>query len=178
VRVAEARIEIEAYAEERAPFDDFDAAFRTAMGSEADIGGRLVTRPQCEALAFARAFPHGNPPQVALSDPDHILDPGQPLEAVITGEAVRYITLLLVRPDGSVVDLSDYLRREGPELKIAVIVQGRGPYLLVAVDTVFPLVKPDFLTAGKVNDIFANLRAGNTARNYDMKTSLAYFVVG
>ena len=178
VRVAEAQIEIEAYADEAAPFYDFDEAFKTAMGSEAQIGGRLVTRPQCEALAFARAFPHGDPPEVSLSDPDHALAAGQPLEAVITGEAVRYITLLLVRPDGSVVDLSDYLKRQGPELKIAVIVQGRGPHLLVAVDTIFPLVKPDFLTPGKVNDIFANLRAGNTARNYDMKTSLAYFVIG
>ena len=178
VRVAEARIEIEAYADEAAPFYDFDAAFKTTMGSEAQIGGRLVTRPQCEALAFARAFPHGDPPEVGLSDPDHRLEPGQPMEAVITGEAVRYITLLLVRPDGSVVDLSDYLKREGLELKIAVIVQGRGPHLLVAVDTIFPLVKPDFLVPGKVNDIFANLRAGNTARNYDMKTSLTYFVIG
>jgi penicillin-insensitive murein DD-endopeptidase len=178
VAVAEARIEIEAYADEAAPFYVFDDAFETALGSEAQIGGRLVTRAQCEALAFARAFPHGDPPQVTLSDPDHALAPGQPLEAVITGEAVRYITLLLVRPDGSVVDLSDYLRREGAELTIAVIVQGRGPHLLVAVDTVFPLVKPDFLMEGKVNDIFANLRAGNTARSFDMKTSLAYFVIG
>ena len=80
-------------------------------------------------------------------------------------------------PDGSIFDLSDYLKREGQELKIAVIVQGHGPHLLVAVDTVFPLVKPDFLVGGKVNNIFANLRAGNTARNYDMKTSLAYFVL-
>jgi penicillin-insensitive murein endopeptidase len=177
VRVAAARIEIEAFADEAAPFYDFDAAFTAAMGSEAQIGGRLVSAAQCEALAFARAFPHGSPPQITLSDPDNVLAPGQPMEAVITGEAVRYITLLLVRPDGSIFDLSDYLRREGQELKIAVIVQGHGPHLLVAVDTVFPLVKPDFLVAGKVNNIFANLRAGNTARNYDMKTSLAYFVL-
>ncbi len=177
VRVAEARIEIEAFADEAAPFYDFDEAFKTALGSEAQVGGRLVSRRQCEALAFARAFPHGAPPRITLSDPDNVLAPGQPMEAVITGEAVRYITLLLVRPDGSVFDLSDYLKREGPELKIAVIVQGRGPHLLVAVDTIFPLVKPDFLVPGKVNDIFANLRAGNTARNYDMKTSLAYFVL-
>lgn len=178
MRVAEARIEIEAFADEAAPFYDFDEAFKTALGSEAQVGGRLVSPAQCEALAFARAFPHGDPPQVSLSDADHMLAPGQPLEAVITGEAVRYITLLLVRPDGSVVDLSDYLKRKGPELKIAVIVQGHGPHLLVAVDTVFPLVKPDFLVPGKVNDIFAVLRAGNTARNYDMKTSLAYFLLG
>jgi hypothetical protein len=178
VVVAEARIEIEAYADDAAPFYGFDEAFKTAMGSEAQIGGRLVTHPQCEALAFARAFPHGDPPQVALSDPDHALAPDQPLEAVITGEAVRYITLLLVRPDGSVVDLSDFLRREGRELKISVTVRGLGPHLLVAVDTVFPLVKPDFLIPGKIDDIFANLRAGNRARSYDMKTSLTYFVIG
>ena len=177
VRVAEAGIEIEAYADEAAPFYDFDAAFKSAMNTEAQVGGRLVTPAQCEALAFARAFPHGNPPQITLSDPDHVLAPGEPMRAVITGAAVRYITLLLVRPDGSVFDLSDYLKREGPELKIAVIVQGKGPHLLVAVDTVFPLVKPDFLVPGKVSDIFANLRAGNTARNYDMKTSLSYFVL-
>jgi penicillin-insensitive murein endopeptidase len=178
VQVAEARIEIEAFADEAGPFYAFDEAFKLAMGGEAQIGGRLVSPRQCEALAFARAFPHGNPPQVTLSDPDHVLAPGQPLEAVITGETVRYITLLMVRPDGSVVDLSDYTRWDGPALKIAVIVEGKGPHLLVAVDTVFPLVKPDFLVPGKVNDIFANLRAGNTARNYDMKTSLAYFVLG
>jgi hypothetical protein len=138
----------------------------------------LVTQRQCEALAFARAFPHGDPPEITLSDPDHALALEQPLDAVITGETVRYITLLLVRPDGSVVDLSDYLRRDGPKLGIAVIVEGTGPHLLVTVDTNIPLVKPDFLVPGKVNDIFANLRAGNTARNYDMKTSLAYFVIG
>ncbi len=69
VRVAEARIEIEAYADDAAPFFDFDQAFTAAMGSEAQIGGRLVTRPQCEALAFARAFPHGDPPQVSAGGP-------------------------------------------------------------------------------------------------------------
>ena len=175
---AGARIEIEAFADEAAPFYDFDAAFTAAIGSEAQVGGRLITRRQCEALAFARAFPHGEPPELTLSDPDHALAPEQPLEAALTGEAVRYVTLLLVRPDGSVVDLSDYLKREGTRLGIAVIVEGRGPHLLVAVDTAVPLVKPDFLVPGKVNDIFANLRAGNTARDYDMKTSLAYFVIG
>ncbi len=177
VEVAENRINIEAFADDAAPFFDFDGAFKAAIGIEANIGGRVITPAQCDALAFVRAFPHGAPPTVTLDDQDHILDPKQPLFATITGEDVRYITLLMINPDGSVVDISDFMTREGKELKVAVIVPGQGPRLLVAVDTAFPLVKPDFVTPDKVNDIFANLRAGNTARNYDMKTSLAFFVL-
>lgn len=177
VEVAANRINIEAFADDAAPFFDFDGAFKAAIGIEANIGGRLITPDQCEALAFTRAFPHGAPPTITLDDTDHILDQNQPLFATITGEEVRFITLLMVNPDGSVVDVSDFMKREGQELKVAVIVPGQGPRLLVAVDTAFPLVKWDFMAPDKVNDIFANLRSGNTARNYDMKTSMAYFVL-
>ncbi len=179
IKVAEADklINIEAFADDAAPFFDFDGAFKETIGIEANIGGRLIAPGQCDALAFARAFPQGDPPKIILDDPDHILDPEQPLYATITGEAVRYVTLLLVNPDGSVIDASDFMTRVGNELKVAVVIPGQGPRLLVMVDTIFPLVKPDFMTPDKVNDIFANLRAGNTARNYDMKASLAYLVL-
>ncbi|MEO1492982.1 MAG: penicillin-insensitive murein endopeptidase [Pseudomonadota bacterium] len=179
VEVAEAKklINIEAFSDDAAPFFDFDGAFKEQIGIEANIGGRLVSSRQCDALAFARAFPHGDPPKIALDDPDHMLDPGQALFATITGEAVRYITPLIVTPDGFVLDASDFMTREGSLLKLGVQVPGKGPHLLVAVDTIFPLVRTDFMTPDKVNDIFANLREGNTARNYDMKTSMAYFVL-
>ena len=175
VTVAAARIEVEAFADDAAPFHDFDAAFGRAMGTEARIGGRLVTPAQCAALAFAGDFPQPAPPRVALSDPDHVLAPGQPLEATITGEAVRYVTPLLVRPDGSVADLSARMTREGAALKIAATVPGAGPHLLVLADTAFPLLPADYGPTGPT-DLLSALRDGNARRSYDLRVSLAYFV--
>lgn len=175
VTVAAARIEVEAFADDAAPFHDFDAAFGRAMGTEARIGGRLVTPAQCAALAFAGDFPQPAPPRVVFSDPDHVLAPGQPLEATITGEAVRYVTPLLVRPDGSVAVLSSAMTRDGAALKIAAAVPGAGPHLLVLADTAFALLPADYAAPGAA-DVLATLRDGNARRNYDLRISLAYLV--
>ena len=176
VDVSEARITIESFADDPAPFYDFDAGFRTAMGIEARIGGRLVSPAQCAALAFARAFPNDAPPRITLSDPDHILAAGQPLDVTIAGDSVRYVTPLLIRPDGSVVDLSDRVAREGAALKIAAEAPGSGPHLIVAVDTASPVTgtTPNAQGAG---DILSGLRASDLSRDYDLKVSLGYFVV-
>ncbi|HET7408719.1 MAG TPA: penicillin-insensitive murein endopeptidase [Paracoccaceae bacterium] len=176
VEVSEAKITVESFADDSAPFYDFDAAFRAAMGAEAMIGGRLVSSAQCEALAFARAFPNDAPPQITLSDPDRVLGPGQRLEATISGDSVRYVTPLLIRPDGSVIDLSQHMTREGPALKIAAEVPGTGPHLLLAVDTAAPLVHADPARPG-AGDMLASLRAENAAQHSDMKVSLGYFVL-
>ncbi len=181
VTVAAARIEVEAFADDVAPFHDFDAAFGRAMGTEARIGGRLVMPPQCAALALARTFPQPAPPTVTLSDPDHVLSPGQPLEATIAGAGVRYVTPLLVRPDGSVADLSPFLTREGERLTLAATLSeigaGTGPHLLVFADTAAPLVPADYAPPGGSADLLAALRDWAARGDVDLRVSLAYFVV-
>ena len=177
VQVSEALITIESYADDAAPFYDFDAAFKTATGAEARIGGRIVAPAQCDALAFARAYPNGSPLRILLSDSDHVLGHGQPLEARISGDAIRYVTPLLVKPDGSVTDLSPSMTREGAALRIAADIAGSGPHLLLAVDTSVPLLAHDYAPPGAAGDILSNLRAGNAARQYDIRVSPGYFVI-
>lgn len=172
VTIAAARIEVEAFSDAVPPFHDFDAAFRAAMGTEAAVGGRLVTPAQCPALAFARMWPHPAPPKLVLSETDHVAAPGQPLEAVLTGGAMRYVTPLLVGPEGAVTDLSAGVTLEGPSLRIAVPGQASGPHLLVLADTAFPLLPPDY-----AGDALSALAAGDAARGYGLRVSLGYFVV-
>src|SRR5690606_11743167 len=135
------------------------------------IGGRLVSPAQCDALALARAFPNDAPPRITLSDPDHVLTAGQPLEVTIAGESLRHVTPLLIRPDGSVADLSDRMTQEGAALKIAAEVPGSGPHLLLAVDTALPIVRADLVARG-AGDVLPGLRPGDPARDYDLKVAL------
>ncbi len=177
VRIAANSSDVEAFSDRPAPFFTFDDAFKAAIGFEARIGGRLVAPAQCEAVRFVRAFRHNGEGKPVITMDTVVLAEESPVSGRITGEAVRYITLLLVKPSGRIIDLSDYLERRGDTLFFNLIVPGKGPMLLVAVDTSFPLVRTDFLTAGQVDGILENLRSGNTSRHYDMKTSLGYFVL-
>ena len=114
--IAEASIKIEAFADDAAPFYAFDASFLKAIGIEASIGGRLIEQPQCPALAFVRAYPYGNPAPIDSDDPDRTVNVGDILTVSVAAARVRRLTLMLISPDGTILDLTDYLRREGKPL--------------------------------------------------------------
>lgn len=174
-QVSSARINIEAYSDETAPFFDFDAAFKATIGIEANIGGRMVQTPQCAALAFARYFPGGGAANIGMDDPDRILSPGQITQLTLADRPGRKTTLLVIDPNGLVINLTPSLGRQGGGLGTALRASVPGPHLLLELDSATPL--GPLPQTGPAETVFTALSESQNLRGAELRASLAYFVL-
>ena len=175
--IAEASIKIEAFADDAAPFYAFDASFLKAIGIEASIGGRLIQQPQCPALAFVRAYPYGNPAPIDSDDPDRTVNLGDIITVSVAAARVRRLTLMLISPDGTVLDLTDYLQRVGNRWSVSLRAALAGPQVLVAIDTARPIPPENRIAAQRQRDIFALIRDEQDGRDLDPRASVALILV-
>ena len=176
-QIAEAGILIETFADDAAPIFAFDKAFIGAIGIEARVGGRLIQQAQCPALAFVRSFPYGSPAPVEADDEDRTVDVGDIITLSIAVARVRNLTLLLVGPDGTVVDLTDYLARRGNRLSVSLRAAAPGPQVLVAIDTAVPVPLADRQAAQLERDVFQVIRDDAVGRGLDPKASVSLVLV-
>ena len=177
VKVAQAEINIEAFADDIAPFYDFDGAFLAAIGIEARIGARLIRSPQCPALRLVRAFPTATPARIRFDDPDRVIGPAQPFEISIASAGLRNVTILMIDPDGRVSDLSGYATRFGTDIKVRMVVPLAGPRVLLVLDTVRPLQGTEILAPERLGDFFSMVLDENLARDFDIRASMTFFVI-
>ncbi len=84
-----------------APFRGLDQSFREANGYEADIGVRLVSQPQCPAVAFLNQVRNtpGPPLKLELAPPS--VRAGQPVAGAISGADGRDVGVLVIADDGA-----------------------------------------------------------------------------
>ena len=174
-RVSRARINIEAYSDDPAPFYDFDSAFKAAMGMEAHVGGRMVRPPQCAALAFARLFPGGGAADIGMDDPDRIIAANQTTVLELDEKSGRATTLLVIDPTGQVIDLTPALSRQDGKMRTALRASIAGPHLLLALDSTAAL--GPLPASGTADQVFPVLSRSEALRGADLRSSLAYFVL-
>ncbi len=114
IEVTAKTAEIEAFAQSRKPFDDFDAAFTKRLGWEAMIDGGEVAPGHCAALRFARALrvaAKASPAKLEISKTS--LKPGETLEGAFFSDAPE-VTLLVVDDSGGFLDVTGKLTGAGP----------------------------------------------------------------
>ncbi|MGL4324737.1 MAG: hypothetical protein ACRCTD_11925, partial [Beijerinckiaceae bacterium] len=96
------KADVEAFGTGVRPVEVFDAAFKQAMGFEAQIQFRQISGAQCPAVDFLREVP-GNRTATARFDLSaYSLKPGQAVDGTIQGAGLRAVTALLVTDDGLV----------------------------------------------------------------------------
>ena len=84
---------------------------------------------------------------------------------------------MVVWPDGQIFDLTDHLRRQGNRFAVTVKAAGRGPQVIVALDTAVPLPAEARAAAVRERDLFAATRTDNEGRGLDVRASVALIVV-
>ncbi len=103
LRASEAnRADIEAFGTSVEPVDTFDAAFKTALGFEAQIQFRQIGEAQCPAVEFLRRVPGNRAKDARFELQAFSLKPGQAVEGTIQGAGLRSVSALLVTDDGFV----------------------------------------------------------------------------
>ncbi|MEL7471220.1 MAG: penicillin-insensitive murein endopeptidase [Pseudomonadota bacterium] len=173
--VSEQRIDIEAFSDDTAPFYDFDGAFKSSVGIEANVGGRMITSPQCRALSFARLYPGRGATEVAIDDPDRTMSPGETTRIRLSDRPDRATALMVIDPNGYVIDLTKTLVRQGGQIRTALRASVPGPHILLALDSASPL--GNLSLDGTAEVVFAGLSREKAVHGADLKSSLGYFIL-
>lgn len=133
---------VEGFGASTAPFDALDRSFKKSQGFEASIGIRLVTPPQCPAIAFLNKVrgEAARAPRVSLGTVKIRLN--ETLTGTIENFANRVVELLLVGEDGRVQNLSYFLKPGTDSLSFSIEMRGTdisqsasAPRLIMAVAT-------------------------------------------
>ena len=175
-RIAAADIRFETFADDKAPILAFDRSFLQAIGVEPKIGGRIIAQAQCPSLAFVRAHPYGSPTPIETDPGGRAIAPGEPITIAVAAARVRHLAMMVVWPDGQIFDLTDHLERRGNRYAVTLKASGRGPQVLVALDSAEPLTARAREAAVRKRDLFA---ATGTERGgaLDLRASVALIVV-
>jgi serine/threonine-protein kinase len=140
---------VDGFAESSAAFDGLNRAIVQAAGFEPDITGHVVWSHQCAAVDFLRHIYDGQdgaPLKLFLKSLR--VGAGQKLAGEVQGFGDRAVTLVQVREDGTVVDLSSALRPSdgSRDFELQLSSQGAGgpfPQLLIAMASNAPLEMSD-----------------------------------
>jgi predicted Ser/Thr protein kinase len=135
---------IDGYGTDQAAFQVLDEAFKRANGFEADIEVRQVTAQQCPALTFLSRMRGERSRALHLQIGETNLKSGEALTGSIEGVGSDSVQLLLVSDEGTVQDLSTFLKPAGDGRTFNLRMQrvgasGAQPQLLLAVASARPL---------------------------------------
>lgn len=106
------KIAIEGFGRSVQPFERLMAAFKREMGSEPDIGVRIVNDSQCPVLEFVKALKEDSAQPPVLTLDSDVLNSGDTLSGRLTGVRGRPVWLFLVSGKGGVFDISSLLERQ------------------------------------------------------------------
>jgi serine/threonine-protein kinase len=145
VAIGDTAAALEGFGASAEPFTVLDADFRRAIGFEADIGVRQVTKPQCPAIGFLQRLRSERSRAPRLDIERDGLRNGDVLSGMIDRYGDRNVDLVLVSDSGTVQQLSQLLK-PGTDAKTFKIGMkrsdsggGRQPQLLIAIATASPL---------------------------------------
>ena len=105
------------------------------------------------------------------------MDLGQTLTVSVAAARVRSLTLMLISPDGTILDLTDYLQRVGNRWSVSLRAALPGPQVLVAIDTTRPIPTDLRIAAQRQRDIFAVISEDELGRDLDPRASVALILV-
>jgi serine/threonine-protein kinase len=145
VAIGDSAAALEGFGASAEPFTVLDADFRRAIGFEADIGVRQVTKPQCPAIGFLQRLRNERSRAPRLDIERDGLRNGDVLSGMIDRYGDRNVDLVLVSDGGMVQPLSQLLKPGTDAKTFKIGMQraegggGRQPQLLIAIATTSPL---------------------------------------
>ena len=104
---------VEAFGLSREDFATFDRDFSAKFGIAPDVAGYRVWSKQCPAVAFARQISGNAEKNPFLLLKSMRVGSGQPISGEVRNAGDTPLTLLMVREDGTVRNLSDALKAHG-----------------------------------------------------------------
>jgi len=163
---------------DRAGFDRFAAAYRTAFGGDPDLRAELLTPAQCPVAALMKLdrASAALAPRLTLDSLE--VGSGRPLSGAITGLERRRLTLLAVGDEGRAVKLRVQIADDGKSASFSIGLSGDAdsfgkPQVLLAIVSDRPLAALDQFRAGPSADILAKI--GAQWREAGVTASLALF---
>jgi tRNA A-37 threonylcarbamoyl transferase component Bud32 len=173
--------EIDGFGLSRTPFDELDEAFAAEFGFESHIQAKIVWRAQCPVLAFLEQL-RSDPklaPRIDLVR--KTVQAGTLLNGTVSTTPERKLALLLVSADGSVEDVTRFLRpgtgTSSFEIPIGRPAQPGEPRVLLAfasAERLEPLTGPGTQRSDKV---FPKLLAERRLDTTQLGTALGFFHV-
>lgn len=161
VRVTERSAAIDGFSQSKTAWEGFDQAFTSRFGFSPDVVGNRIWSHQCAALQFLRrASGEGVPPILFLASTKVVR--GHSLAGEVRGWDGQSLTLLQVQEDGTVVDVSNALKRDGTaqtfDLRMSRDI-GPGPFpqLLIVVAGPHPPTAPNPAGAQSADRVFATI---------------------
>ena len=164
---------------ERAAFERFESAFKTAFGREPQLDAQLVTPAQCPAAGIMKSAAEGPAPRIALVSLQ--VGTGQPLSGSVTGLSGRPLLLFAVSDDGRAVKLRTQAAPGGDVASFNVALSGDAssvgkPQVLLALVATKPLAGFDAFRAGPSAEVARIL--GAQGREAHAAAALAVFKLG
>ena len=141
---------------ERAAFERFEAAFKSALGREPQLDAELLTPAQCPAAEIMKLAPEGPAPRLALASLQ--VGTGQPLSGSVTGLSGRALLLLAISDDGRAVKLRTQSAPGGDVASFNIALSGDAaslgkPQALLAIVSTKPLATLEAFRAGPSADV-------------------------
>jgi serine/threonine protein kinase len=172
---------IDGYALKATPFDELDRAFLAEFGFEAQIRAMIIKPAQCPVLSFLDRVQ--SDPQLAprIEIPHSLLRAGTALSGSVSGTGTRKLELLLVSVDGSVENVTRFLRPGVAKITFEIplakpSIPGE-PRLLLAMSSAEPLTALNEAGALPSDTFFEKLLADRRLTAQTLGTALGYFQV-
>jgi serine/threonine-protein kinase len=173
---------VEGYGSSVAPFDVFDYEFKRAMGFEADIGVRQVTKAQCPAVTFLAGLRGDRGPVPVIELTSSNVRAGAPLAGKISGYGTRNIGMLLVADDGIVHNLTSALKTAGDTKTFNAPLPRRDdgiglPQLLIVLSSALPLDALKTNQPAAAEQLFSAIQTGLSQKGQMLNATSRYFKV-
>lgn len=180
-RITESSADIDGFALKATPFDELDRAFLAEFGFEARIRAMIIKPAQCPVLTFldrAQSDPK-LAPRIELTHA--LVRAGTPLSGSVSGIGTRKLELLLVSVDGSVENVTRFLRpgqsKVSFEIPMTKAATGGEPRLLLAVSSTEPLAGLTEASALSSDTYFETLLADRRLATEQLGLALGYLQV-
>jgi len=177
-RITDASADIDGFALKATPFDELDRAFLAEFGFEARIRAMIVKPAQCPALTFLDRAPADPKLALRLEITQALLRPGTPLTGSVSGAGTRKLELLLVSVDGTVENVTRFLRpgaeKASFEIPMARTATAGEPRLLLALASSAPLAVLTEAATLPSDTFFETLLADRRLAKERLGTALGY----
>lgn len=179
LEIGDRKAVLEGFGRGTEPFVDFDSAFKTAQGFEAQISLRSLTAAQCPVADFMRR------PGVAIDRSPKLqigsfnMKSGEVLSGTVEAGGGQNLDVILVGDDGLVYNLASYMKRDGGKVGFNLKLESTGGP--ARPQTVLALVSREALPAlsgpnpSPASEFFANLKLDLARQGGPLGLAVKYF---
>lgn len=180
--IAERRATIEGFGSSAEPFVTFDAAFKKALGYEAQISLRSVTRAQCPMVDFLRQLGRDIDRSPVMQIGAFTMKSGDTLSGTVDSDPRRHLGILLIGDDGMVYNLANFTRREGGKASFSLKLESTAaggapvrPQTVLALVSAAPLPTLSGPNPAPAGDVFPGLRQDIARAGGKVGVGIKYF---